>query len=304
MGKLNGFQKDMEKHLILFKESRQYLPPIHEKKRWEYLEVLDNLYPPARHGFMQYAYNSGLEFHDFAKHVRSSQVFGFNIIYPIINNRNAVDIFNKFIPNGIAKIDKWFFEYQPEKDELGEWKGKNKPLKYVTSVDFAIFGRDSKNNKIVVMIEVKFTEDKFSVCGGFKSNGNNDKQFCSEEFNKDNLNNRCYLVSKKHRKYFNYISSFYIWNNDKKCPFLENNQCMRNHAFAKSMIKAGVVQKAYFGLLYHDDNECINTLWQRYKNTCAEEEKENLFDIKASCLVKEANDMMLSNYCRDRYRLT
>jgi len=65
-----NFPEEMERHLISFKENAQYIPATNPRKQWEYLEITDNLYPPIRHGFMQYAYDSAVSFHDYARHVR------------------------------------------------------------------------------------------------------------------------------------------------------------------------------------------------------------------------------------------
>jgi hypothetical protein len=304
MNKLNKFQASIEKQLIDFKENHQYLPPVHPKKRWEYLEVTDNLYPPIRHGFMQYAYDNGVEFHDYVKHVRSSQVFGFNIIYPVIQREeDAVSVFNRFIPNKLTSIEKWFFEYQPENNELGEWKGENRPIKYVTSVDFAIFGINTMGNKVVVLIEVKFTEDNFSECGGYKSNANNDKDFCSKNFSKNEISRKCYLVMKKHRKYFEYLHHSYKWTENGVCPFRDNNQCMRNHAFANALKEKGMADKSYFGVLYHERNKEIEFQWNHYKDFCTEKERQNLFEIKANDFVLATKDSTLNKYYNDRYHL-
>ena len=80
---MKKFPQKMQEHLIEFKENKQYIPPTNPRKRWEYIDLTDNLFPPVRHGFLQYAYESSIAFHDYARHVRSSQVFCFNLFSPL-----------------------------------------------------------------------------------------------------------------------------------------------------------------------------------------------------------------------------
>ena len=82
--KKNEFKLKMEQHLIEFKESRQFLPGVNPNKLWQYFEMSDGIYPPTKHGFLQYIYDNAITLHDYADHVCSSQIFGFNLMYPFV----------------------------------------------------------------------------------------------------------------------------------------------------------------------------------------------------------------------------
>ena len=84
------FQSDMERHLIEFKERVQYLPATNEKKKWQYHDLADNLFPPIRHGSLQYAYDTAMPLHDYFNHVRSSQAFAVNLLYPQLREEPGV----------------------------------------------------------------------------------------------------------------------------------------------------------------------------------------------------------------------
>lgn len=158
---------------------------------------------------MQYAYESSVSFHDYARHVRSSQVFGFNVVYPLLlSEGKKAEFIKKLVPVS-GEIDHWHFEYQPEFDYLGEWQGPLKPIDYITSVDFAIFLNCSNGERVAILTEVKFTEPGFTPCGGFKSNGNQNKKFCAHSFKFQDVSSNCYLVAKKGRKYFQLLSGIY-----------------------------------------------------------------------------------------------
>ena len=93
----SNFQREMDEHLIKFKEENQYLPSTNKKKSWQYANFEDNLYPPIKHGFLQYAYDNAVPLHDYINHVRSSQAFAINIFYPLLKNESEtlLDLFGK-----------------------------------------------------------------------------------------------------------------------------------------------------------------------------------------------------------------
>jgi hypothetical protein len=70
---------------------------------------------------------------------------------------------------------------------------------------------------------------------------------------------------------------------------------------AKALISKNIVDKSYFGLIYHDQNQTILNKWQAYKELCAESERDNLFEIKASDLASIEKDDTYRNYLRNRY---
>ena len=78
---------------------------------------------------------------------------------------------------------------------------------------------------------------------------------------------------------------------------------MRNHAFAKALKKNNVVDEAYFGLVYHDENTSIKKEWDKYKDSCVDSEKQYLFEIKASDLMSCTTDETHRKYLTDRYLL-
>lgn len=295
-----SFSVDIQNHLVKFKEETQYLPPTNPRKKWEYLEVTDNLFPPIRHGFMQYAYRDAIAFHDYARHVRSSQIFCFNLFYPLIDSGALNSFFSNRFSINIASLEEWHFEYQPQTDLLGEWNGTLKPIDYITSVDLFLLFKTKDNERIAFLIEVKFTEKDFTGCGGFSSNGNKNKAFCSSSFDISKIQTDCYLVNIKGRKYFDLTTGIYNSFNTSICPFADNNQCQRNHAFSKALTG---VEKAYFGLIYHDSNTEIIREWDKYKALCTNEEQENLFEIKAGDLVLCSSDDCYKKYFKDRYLL-
>ena len=122
----NAFQTEMETHLAEFKERNQYLPPIRPSRRWQYPDFADNLYPPIRHAVLDYVSREGVLLHEYANHVRSSQAFAFNLLFPacISAGSSLLVPFGTALGRGLRSLDSFEFEFQAETDLLGEWRGE------------------------------------------------------------------------------------------------------------------------------------------------------------------------------------
>lgn len=312
----SDFQRTIEEYLIKFKEERQFLPPYSTKRKWQYGDFTDNIFPPIRHGFIQFAYESGIPFHDFINHVRSSQAFAINLVYPVFKREQGllIEMLSKKSSFKISEIVNLQFEYSPEKNLLGEWKGEMKPDEYVTAVDICIFGQNKKKEKVAFLFEVKFSEVSFGECNGrvSRANGGEQRKICDSFENLKIEPHKCYLhspasKSTSPRKYFNYfgnLSEFFsgTWNNA-GCPFSDNNQCLRNHSFARALVQKEGFQKAFFGLIYHDGNKKIESEWKKYCELVGPKYKNELFDIKASEIVRSSGDKFFRHYWEDRYKI-
>ena len=308
----NQFQKKMEEHLIKFKVERQYLPS-NSKKKWLYNDIADNLFPPIRHGFLQYIYDEAMPLHDYINHVRSSQAYCVNILYSVLtlNPNSLLKLLGHKINKVLKTVTNFQFEHSPEKNELGEWKSDtNKPEEYVTAIDLRIDTIDSLNKRIVFLIEVKFTEPSFSQCGGFNSGGNVNETRNACEDGKELFKNfnLCYLhgsdgKSKLKRTYFNYfppLSKYFCepaFSNE--CPFIQTHQCLRIHALARS-----IEDESYFVLLHHEKNEAIRQEWKKYVSILQPEFRTQLLTLTGMEVVDHSEIDTLQAYYRDRYTLS
>lgn len=308
------FQKEIEKHLIDFKINSQYLPPT-TKKRWSYHDVADNLFPPIRHGFLQYAYDSGMLLHDFVKHVRSSQVFCINTFFHLIWNEpnELLKLLGSKVNTSFNNIESYEFEFSADTNILGEWKSDdNRPEEYVTATDLYIVAKSSDGQKHGFLIEVKFTEGDFTNCGGYYSDANKGEFRDACASGKVLLSdfNTCYLQgvkgkSKLHRKYFNFFTkkdfnSKYFEN---KCPFESNNQCLRNQSLLRAMIKDKRIDKGYFILAHHDENKDIIEDWNKYVNILSVDAQNELIRIPVSEFVNKSKNKNYKKYFVDRYKI-
>ena len=298
----------MEKHLIDFKENRQYLTGKNHKKQWQYFDFSDNLYPPIKHRFLQLAYDECIPMHDYVNHVRSSQIFGINLFYPILSGDSKVllKLLNKKSRRNDSEISGFWFEFSPKTDLLGEWHTKSRPDEYVTAVDVLIETKNQDSNA-AFLCEIKFTENGFSACGGYASQGNRTKQNCDSWALIASDPKQCYLAQptkkKSPRKYLDYFpnlaTDFIV--KGVACPFISNHQCLRNHALAHALKSHNIFGQTFFSLVYHDQNSAIKGEWDKYNNIA--NNSPELFEVKASEILGTSQDSIHRIYMKERYML-
>lgn len=306
------FQNLIEKHLIKFKSNVQYLPPTN-KKKWLYHDMSDNIFPPVKHGFLQYVYNSGMPLHEFVNHVRSSQIFCINIFFHLLQNEPEIllDVLSDFSKTDLIKIESFEFEFSADKNILGEWKSdENRPEEYVTATDLFIKAIDKTNSQIGFLIEVKFSENDFTSCGGFssKANSTDSKTICNNGQKLLNDFQACYLQgahgkSKLNRKYLDFFKKGDFneeFFND-KCPFINNHQCIRNQSLLRALIKDKKINQGYFILVHHDKNEPIIDEWNTYKKLLSDKANSEILKIPTIEFIKKSNNMNYRKYFKDRY---
>lgn len=308
------FQNTIEKHLIDFKTNTQYLPPI-SKKKWQYHDVTDNLFPPIRHGFLQYVYDTGMPLHDFVNHVRSSQIFCINTFFHLITKEPdaLLEVLSRKIGITLQKIVNYEFEFSADTNILGEWKSDdNRPEEYVTATDLYIEAQSADNKVLGFLVEVKFTEPDFTRCGGYYSNANKGslKDACLSGVELLADFKKCYLEGVKgrstlHRKYFDYFTDndFNPLSFNGECPFRSNNQCLRNQSLLRAMITEKRIDQGYFILAYHDENKDIVNEWNNYNNILNSDTKKELIRIQISEIVNRSKDENYKKYFKDRYKI-
>lgn len=197
---------------------------------------------------------------------------------------------------------------------LGEWPGETKPSDYITLSDVAIRFENNNGEKFIFIIEIKFTENEFNPCNGYTSKGRRrfiDKFDCENFHSIVDDNNKCYLHksygSRSAREYFNYIKlkedlKEDIISEQKECPFIDNHQCLRNHALARATKQKEIFKRAFFVLVYHDGNEkYILNEWKNYRSLF--KNCDDLFSIKASEIVRKYNNDTYQLYFEERYGL-
>ena len=111
--------------------------------------------------------------HKHVLHRRSSQAFALNLFAPL-GNAGLRDVLAGLGIDVPSKIT-WTYEWSPADDVLREGRPDSP---HATQIDVRIDCLDGGANRIVVLGEVKFTEDGFGECSAFTSAANPWRDVC------------------------------------------------------------------------------------------------------------------------------
>ena len=259
--------------------------------------------------------------HKFAAHLRSSQVFAFNLFLPFRKGRmsHLSSRLSKIVGTRLS-IEGVRFEWVPPGSLLGEIDGDQpKGEEPATAVDVALWSRQSDGSRAVVLLEVKLSEPDFTHCNGRTSPANHRRDVCDSArlFFKDPL--ACYLRRPlrkwRDRRYWEIFANehgsvhaaFPGADLEESCPFSESmQQPMRNLAIARGLVQDSryAVEKAWFVLCAHDGNPKVAEHWESWKRLLPDASMAPV--LSASHVVRAGEDEGLVDWAiwmRDRYRL-
>ena len=175
----------------------------------------DGIYPEYRDRDLAQAIirNDEVRLHRYAAHLRSSQVFAFNLFLPFregkrehLSRRVSAVIGDDLSIEGIQ------FEWVPPGHILGELDG-DRPVgnEAATGVDVVLWGTLPGGARCAVLIEVKLSETDFTHCNGQTSPANRRTDVCdsADLFFADP--SACYLTKPLHqRRYRRYWEIFAV----------------------------------------------------------------------------------------------
>ena len=243
----------------------------------------DGIYPEYLEIAQEVVSTDSVKLHQYAAHLRSSQVFAFNLFLPFREGNRArlSKRISEVIGAGFS-IAEVGFEWVPPGALLGEIDGDrpvgNEPA---TAVDVVLWGRLQGDRPAAVLLEVKLSEPDFTYCGGRDSPGNDKKHVCASAVRFLENPNDCYLRrpqrQQRDRRYWEIFTSshgsvlaaFPGVDTEGQCPFAYGmQQPMRNLAIARGLEQAQDidVEKAWFGLCAHDENKNVAEHWEGWKN--------------------------------------
>lgn len=240
-------------HGVLKGQPRAYLFPA---TSWE-----NNILPEFRQDVLDHIKHHRIQKHLFANHVMSSQVFALNLAAPFMRNPDWLrPIFNESVQEVLdvqAEVTgphNYFNESGP--------RGANR-----TSADLGIWVRLTNGQKMLYLLEVKFTESGFGECGkGRKHAGICDTDGPAIVHSDGAL---CPLTRPpNNRNYWRLMHDMEIFSPDildinGSCPLRRGGyQLMRNQLLAASMQADPDCEltQASFALLLHDDNHSTRLL--------------------------------------------
>ena len=208
----------------------------------------DGIYPEYRELAQEVVSADSVKLHQYAAHLRSSQVFAFNLFLPFREGKR--ERLSERVGEAIGaefSIDQVSFEWVPPGALLGEIDG-NRPVgnEPATAVDVVLWGRLPDERRAVVLLEVKLSEPDFTHCGGRDSPGNHKKHVCASAARFLENPNDCYLRrplrQRRDRRYWEIFTASHgsVWaafpgaDAGGQCPFAYSmQQPMRNLAISQ-----------------------------------------------------------------------
>lgn len=308
---LDGFKRDMYVHLIDWKRKKGIEKPglhFHKGVPIEYDAILPE--DEALRKMMPHIYESSVahllahharnpfRYHPHFWHMSSSQAANINLFLPILHHPDASAVLA-----GIEGAPKDFATFAPDQFEkfgycLEYWGGNfgkdkwnkgplgDKSSRAGTDTDIAIAYRNNQGELCLWLIEHKLTEEEFTTCGGFKSDGRTDKvrHDCTCGF-ADILKNKttCYYHDKCGYKYWDITeanrSFFANPPMGVGCPFQGGmNQLWRNQLLGLAIENDGQqFRHTYFSVVHHPANEALDGSLNSYKALITNNPKFSVF---------------------------
>ena len=263
-----------------------------------------------------------VKLHDQKDHLRSSQVFAFNLFLPFRwGGRALLSERMSEIVGARLTIDKVRFEWVPPGKLLGELDGE-RPVgdEPATAVDVVLWGKLENGHRAAVLVEVKLSERDFTHCNGRTSPRNYRKDVCNSARRFFDDPKACYLRrpwrKRRDRRYWDIFTvshgsvyaAFPGAELDRSCPFAYSmQQPMRNLAIARGLEQDqdGAVEKAWFALCAHDGNTDIAEHWKAWRSLLSDASMAPSLSASEVVSIGEADKRLKrwAAYMRERYQL-
>ena len=308
----SNFAQDLHRHMLAWAGLARNASPY-------WTDWIEGIQQDHRRLALKAVKADSVSLHDYATHIRSSQVFAFNLFLPFLEARRE-ELSRKVsaLVDDELTIDRVAFEWIPPGHLLceidGERPGQDEPS---TAVDVILWGWRQNGRRAAVLVEVKLTEAGFTHCNGRTSRGNRRTDVCqSAQLFLDNPQN-CYLTrpvrKERDRRYWSIFAqsrgslrnTFPNADLTWECPFAyDMYQPMRNFAIACGLEQEDLVERAWFVLCAHDANPDVTRHWQAWQNLVGDPALAPFLPASEMIGVGESSGLTeWGNYMRDRYRL-
>jgi hypothetical protein len=213
----------------------------------------------------------------------SSQAMCFNLFAPLAHDLElASAALSSFLP-GLESVASITIEYTPDNDVFGDQSGKGG-----VDCDVLIVGRNTEGFKIVCVIETKFVEKEFSICG-FRKPGRakKGKPVCPEKVAIQEGSQDCFYTTKKKYKYWERTNQYRILNpaalSKPGCPFAGPLwQLWVNHVLANDEGSRRGASESTFAVLAPKQNTILMQdpdLIESYKTLINKAESVQFIDL-------------------------
>jgi hypothetical protein len=208
--------------------------------------------------------------HRWAMHHRSSQAFALNLFAPLDAERvGAVFGLLELDAASVAPIE---YEYSDQLDRLGESRPKSPHL---TQVDVVLRGTSPAGERLIALIEVKFTETDFGHCSAYVNPSNPRLDVCRSPGLFGGQPDHCFQLANHgdgHRAYFEYLPAIPTVQPSGAsgaggCLVRQSlNQPMRNLALAHLLLDTDEADRVVYALCAPENHP---TIWRRFGELCS-----------------------------------
>ncbi len=186
----------------------------------------------------------------------SSQAMCFNIFILFDLHKDiAAKVLSQFFPS-LKSVIEIEIEHTPDNDIFRDQSGRGG-----VDCDVLLRGKMANDRPIIIILETKFVEQEFSICGFRKSEREKHNQImCLDDICLREKSDSCLYVSKKNYKYWDRSRKYNILKSnalpDRGCPFAGPLwQLWVNFTLAHSEANSYNNSEAYFGIIAPQGNK-------------------------------------------------
>lgn len=276
----NPFEQEELRRLVAFKRdilgiTEDGFSSKHPNYTYPHILPAESLnqafYSPMADPIIQYLAKENIQQHTESLNLKSSQAACLNLLFPLRQNlRLATEVLRPFL-DGLVDVTGIEFEYTGQ-DEAGgdrgctEWLGEppnGKRGQNRTSIDAAIFWRNSQGQRCATLVEWKYTERSFGGCSAFNDGSAAEKARCRGNNGRD-----CMLQEGgpyRSRLYWSRLEEAGIdvgrLSQIAGCPFRGPfYQLMRQYLVARYMLVAKTVDRTEVVAVHFSRNEALKAV--------------------------------------------
>ncbi len=208
--------------------------------------------------------------HRWVMHHRSSQAFALNLFAPL-HPAGVRSVFALF-GFDVTETDPAEFEYSDPNDRLGEARPKSS---HRTQVDVVLRGTTVNGQRVIALIEVKFTETDFGHCSAYGNPANPRRDVCRSPGLFGGQPDACFQLAnhgtgrRRYDKYLNLLQTVEPCGAGDAGGCLVRgslNQPMRNLALAHLLVHSGEADHVIYALCAPAAHP---TIWRRFGELAA-----------------------------------
>jgi hypothetical protein len=304
---LTDFQLKMYIHLIEWKwkhlttdwgehDGEKYGAILPEPYKKEYYP----LYRPLVNELTSHKF----KLHKYFGHMASSQAACLNLFLPILKDKKVADSIFPLINRNYKELATDYleggfqFEYWDSSNPLNDHT-----IAAGTDSDVAIAYYDTSDALSLWLIEHKLTENEFTKCGGFRSDGNKVKNNCDDGLMILSDHSKCYYSYHCNYNYWSLTDESGIYNHQilqkrTKCPFIGGeNQLWRNQLLGYAIRKKGQFKNVHFSVVHHPDNNDLADTLKKYNELLINKDIFSSFTLRDFIIAAEkVNDDGLNKW--------